>query len=94
MPLKVQETGYTGFYFRVLKEGVVSKSDLLIKIDSHPKAITISYANNIMHHQKDHIEGIKKILEVKALSASWRKTFLKRLEGNETDSRERLTGNE
>lgn len=93
MPLKVQETGYTGFYFRVLKEGVVSRRDGLIRIFSHPKAITVSYANRIMHREKDHIEGIKKILEVEELSVNWRRTFLKRLDGIEADTTERLTGN-
>jgi len=93
MPLKVQETGYTGFYFRVLEEGLVSKSDSLTKISSHPKAVTVSFANQIMHREKEHTEGIKKILEVEELSENWRNTLLKRLEGSETNTRERLTGN-
>ncbi|WP_248924220.1 MOSC domain-containing protein [Paenibacillus hamazuiensis] len=94
MPLKVQETGRTGFYFRVLKEGVVSGSGGLTRIFSHPKAITVSYANRIMHHEKDHIAGIHKILEVEELSVNWRATFLKRLEGIEANPRERLSGSE
>ncbi len=93
MPLKVQQTGYTGFYFRVLEEGVVSKADGLSLLHHHPKAITVSFANRIMHQEKDHIEGIKQILEVEELSVNWRNTFLKRLAGTETDSRERLSGN-
>lgn len=93
MPLQVQETGYTGYYFRVLKEGIVHKSDGLTRISCHPKAITVSFANRIMHQEKDRMEDIKRILEVEELSANWRKTFLKRLDGKETDSRERLTGN-
>lgn len=93
MPLKLQETGYTGFYFRVLKEGVVSRRDGLVRIFAHPKGITVSYANRIMHREKDHIEGIKKILEVDELSVNWRRTFQKRLDGIEGDTTERLTGN-
>ncbi|WP_411828327.1 MOSC domain-containing protein [Paenibacillus elgii] len=92
MPVKLQETGYTGFYFRVLKEGVVSRCDGLTRIFSHPKGITVSYANRIMHRDKDHVEGIKKILEVEELSVNWRKTFAKRLDGIATDTTERLTG--
>ncbi|MFB6366937.1 MOSC domain-containing protein [Paenibacillus elgii] len=93
MLLKVQQTGYTGFYFRVLAEGVVSKDDGLSLLHRHPKEITVSFANGIMHREKDNIEGIKQILEVQELSLNWRNTFLKRLAGTETDSRERLTGN-
>ncbi|GIP58543.1 MOSC domain-containing protein [Paenibacillus woosongensis] len=92
MPLKVQETGYTGFYFRVLQEGLVSRLDGLHLIDRHPKAITVSYANKIMHREKNNLEGIAKILEVEELSDNWRKTLTKRLEGSETDTRERLKG--
>ncbi len=92
MPLRFQETGYTGFYFRVLKEGSVSRRDGLIRISRHPKGITVSYANRVMHREKDHVEGIKKILEVEELSANWRSTFTKRLNGIETDTTERLTG--
>ncbi|WP_042478816.1 MOSC domain-containing protein [Bacillus ndiopicus] len=93
MLLKVQQTGYTGFYFRVLEEGVVSKDDELSLLQRQPKEVTISFANRIMHREKDNIEGIKQILEVEELSSNWRKTFLKRLAGTEKDSSERLTGN-
>jgi len=93
MLLKVQQTGYTGFYFRVLAEGVVSKDDGLSLLHRHPKEITVSFANRIMHREKDNIEGIRQILEVEELSLNWKNTFLKRLAGTETDSRERLTGN-
>lgn len=92
MPLKVQETGYTGFYFRVLQEGLVSKADSLIRTSCHPMGVTLAYANQIMHRDKNDTEGIKKILEVDELSANWRKTFVKRLEGSATDTKERLTG--
>ncbi|MNZ40874.1 6-N-hydroxylaminopurine resistance protein [compost metagenome] len=93
MPLKVQQTGYTGFYLRVLEEGVVSKADGLILLHRHPKEITVSFASRIMYLEKDHTAGIKQILEVEELSVNWRNTFLKRLMGTEPDSRERLTGN-
>lgn len=92
MPLKVQDTGFTGFYFRVLEEGVVSRADGLTKIHSHPKAITVDYANHIMHRDKNNIEGIQRILEVEELSVNWRNTFMKRLGGQETDPSERLSG--
>ncbi|NRR02758.1 MOSC domain-containing protein [Brevibacillus sp. RS1.1] len=94
MLVKVQETGYTGYYFRVLKEGLVSHTDGLIRLSSHPKAITVSYANRIMHQEKDNIDGMKKLLEVEELSSNWRATFTKRLSGVEIDTRERLTGNQ
>ncbi len=64
--------GYTGFYFRVLEEGAVSKDDGLSLLHRHPKEITVSFANRIMHREKDNIKGIKQILEVEELSLNYR----------------------
>jgi len=92
LPLYFQETGYTGFYFRVLKEGWVSSVDTLKKLQSDPKGVSIAFANRIMHKEKQNIEGVKRILEVNALSSSWRKSFEKRISGEEINTKERLEG--
>ncbi|MGG8384115.1 MOSC domain-containing protein [Bacillus sp. R-CC1] len=92
LPLYFQETGYTGFYFRVLKEGWVSSVDTLKKLQSDPKGVSVAFANRIMHKEKQNIEGVKRILEVNALSGSWRKSFEKRISGEEINTKERLEG--
>ncbi|WP_166240276.1 MOSC domain-containing protein [Paenibacillus turpanensis] len=92
LPVKVQETGYTGYYFRVLQEGYVGPGDRLVLRQKHPAEVSVSYANQIMHHDKHNIDGIKRILSVDALSESWRATFEKRLKGIHTDASERLNG--
>ncbi|MEX5520350.1 MOSC domain-containing protein [Bacillus cereus] len=92
LPLYFQETGYTGFYFRVLKEGWVSSVDTLKKLQSDPKGVSVAFANRIMHKEKQNIEGVKRILEVNALSCSWRKSFEKRISGEEINTKERLEG--
>ncbi|HHT7236731.1 MOSC domain-containing protein [Bacillus sp. JJ927] len=92
LPLYFQETGYTGFYFRVLKEGWVSPVDTLKRLESDSKGVTVAFANRIMHKEKLNIEGLKRILEVNALSTSWRKTFGKRMSGEEINTKERLEG--
>lgn len=92
LPLYFQETGYTGFYFRVLKEGWVSSVDTLKSLQSDPKGVSIAFANRIMHKGKQNIEGVKRILEVNALSSSWRKSFEKRISGEEINTKERLEG--
>lgn len=93
LPVIMQDTGYTGFYFRVLQEGLVSASDSLVRISRPELAISATEANRLMHHDKDDFAGIQRILSVKELSASWRKTFQKRLDGQDIDTTERLTGN-
>ncbi|MHA4243337.1 MOSC domain-containing protein [Bacillus thuringiensis] len=92
LPLYFQETGYTGFYFRVLKEGWVSSVDTLKRLQSDPKGVSVAFANRIMHKEKQNIEGVKRILEVNALSNSWRKSFEKRISGEEIITKERLEG--
>ncbi|PGP40505.1 MOSC domain-containing protein [Bacillus thuringiensis] len=92
LPLYFQETGYTGFYFRVLKEGWVSSVDTLKSLQSDPKGVSIAFANRIMHKEKQNIEGVKRILEVNVLSSSWRKSFEKRISGEEINTKERLEG--
>lgn len=77
LPVKFQDTGYTGYYFRVLQEGYVGKGDALILLRRHPCGVTISFANQIMHHDKHNLEGINRILAVESLSGSWRATFQK-----------------
>lgn len=92
LPLLVQSTGYTGYYFRVLQEGTVAAGDDIRLVQKHSRQITVSYANRIMHHGKRNAEGIRQLLELPELSESWRKTLTKRLEGIEVDSSARLDG--
>lgn len=94
LPLIMQETGYTGFYFRVLQEGRVSRQDGLTLHSRHPMAVTLSYANRIMHHEKRNADGMRSLLDIDALSVNWRETFLKRLGGILEDTAERLTGDQ
>ena len=78
LPQLVQNTGYTGFYFRVLKEGTIERNATIELLEQ--QKISINDANRLMYHDKDNLKAIEKILDVKALSSSWRNMFLKRLE--------------
>lgn len=92
LPLLVQTTGYTGYYFRVLEEGWVTRGTRLVLLDRLQDKVTVAYANTIMHKDKDNMESIDCILELPWLSASWRKTLTARREGLVTDSIVRLEG--
>jgi MOSC domain-containing protein YiiM len=80
LPLLVTTSGATGFYFRVLKEGEVKTGDELSLLQVHPHRITVEEANRVMHKDREDIDGLRKLLAVDALSASWVNTFSKRLE--------------
>ena len=73
----VVDSGRTGFYLRVLEEGVVEAGNTLFLVKRDPKAVTVSFANRVYHRERGNREGIEKALAVEALSASWRESFLK-----------------
>ncbi|MBM7563326.1 MOSC domain-containing protein [Paenibacillus sacheonensis] len=75
----VEETGFTGFYFRVLEEGLVAQGDTLILRKRHEAGITVAEANRVMHQDKRGRDGIAKLLTVDALSESWQHTLRRRL---------------
>lgn len=85
LQLDVQETGFTGFYFRVLKEGAVAQGDLLTLRQRHEAGVSVAEANRVMHRDQRDRDGIVKLLGVPELSESWRHTLgkrLSRLDGN------------
>lgn len=92
LAVQVQGTGFTGFYFRVLQEGFVNKTDLVILKERNEHQITIQFANQLMHHDKENQNGIQKILAVQGLSNSWFHTLSKRLEGHDHDTTPRMFG--
>ncbi|MFM1652297.1 MOSC domain-containing protein [Brevibacillus sp. B_LB10_24] len=79
LPLQMEQTGYTGFYLRVLKEGWVAPDSELKLQQRHPKAVTIAFVNHARYHDKKNGEAIRRILEVDELAESWRTVFEKRL---------------
>ncbi|UQN08148.1 MOSC domain-containing protein [Deinococcus sp. QL22] len=92
LTLWVQETGLTGWYFRVLKPGAVRAGTRLKLVQRPPGAVTIEEANRVMHHDKEDRPAIERLLAQPALSRSWRATFKKRLGGHLEDTAARLMG--
>jgi MOSC domain-containing protein YiiM len=78
---QVQDTGYTGFYFRVIEEGHVAPGDQLFLVDRHPQGYTIDQANKVMYGDAlEHRAEMKALLDVAELSDSWRKALTKKLQ--------------
>lgn len=91
--LWVQETGLTGFYCRVLREGEVRAGDEIILVERlHPGA-SVAEANRVMHRDKQDREGLERLASVEELSESWRVKFERRLSGTtREDDRARIEG--
>lgn len=92
LALWVQESGFTGFYFRVLEEGEVRAGDGIPLVERQSSAVSLAEANRIMHRDKRDVAGIERLLAVPELSANWRRTFEKRLAGAMEDTAPRLRG--
>jgi MOSC domain-containing protein YiiM len=79
MACRVQTTGFSGWYFRVIQPGWVTAGVEVKRVQEDPKRISMETANDLMHTNKKDWQGIRGILSVPALSDSWRETFEKRL---------------
>ena len=71
----VVDSGYSGFYLRVVQEGEVRVGAPLVLVEKDPNQISVAFANNIFHHDRKNREGIEAILAVSALSASWQRSL-------------------
>jgi MOSC domain-containing protein YiiM len=80
LTLRVQTTGFTGYYFRVLEEGIVTPYSSIERLSIHPSQMTVADANEIMYEDKNNKDAIQKLLAIEELSDSWRDRFVKRLE--------------
>ncbi len=82
----VVNSGRTGFYFRVLQEGMVEPETSLLLQEKDPHQVSVAFANQIYHHDRINRQGIEKVLAIPALSASWQQDLWelkKRCEGKE-----------
>ncbi len=76
----MENSGFTGFYFRVLKTGQVDSQSELVLDKKHPDQISVNQANQLMYGKEKKNKGlIEHLLSVDALSLDWRKFFEKRL---------------
>lgn len=74
-PLLCQQTGYTGFYLRTLKEGIVKTSDNLIHISSHPAKISVMNVNHVRYHDPKNKIWLERLINLEELTEEWRDKF-------------------
>lgn len=70
--LKCQQVGYTGFYLRTIKPGVVKKGDLLKHLYSAPEKISVMHINQIRYNQPSNKEELRRIYALEKLTPEWR----------------------
>ncbi|PAD77268.1 MOSC domain-containing protein [Paenibacillus campinasensis] len=86
MPARVLNTGYSGFYFRVLEEGEVSAASPVTRLEAHPKGITVREVLLLMKDGRKDESGLCRMLELEELSSSVKGQFAKWLEALRSSS--------
>lgn len=90
---RVQTTGRTGWYCRVLEEGEVAAGHLLVLLDRSFSEWTVARANAVMHDRTADHETVAALAACPALSVRWQETLATRRDGAAgADPRRRLEG--
>ncbi|MBU0695553.1 MAG: MOSC domain-containing protein [Bacteroidetes bacterium] len=74
-PLLCQKTGYTGFYLRTIKEGIVKRDDQLIHLFSHPEKISVMQVNQIRYQDPKNKTELERLVNLQELTEEWRDRF-------------------
>ena len=75
LPLRIQQTGKTGWYLRVLQEGHVESGNNLILAKRPFPQWTVAKANLIMQHRRTNFLAAQALSRCPALSPDWKKNL-------------------
>lgn len=93
LALRMQNTGKTGWYARVLEEGKVEKGALLQRLERPYPRWTIAFCNEVMHRRQEDRKLAGELAACPVLAKSWVDTLSKRAESGENpDPKPRLAG--
>lgn len=93
LALLIQNTGRTGWYFRVLKEGNVEPGIPLVLIDRPYPQWTIEKCNEVLHAKTPKLEEMQALTSCEFLAPKMKDTLQKRIETRETPNiRKRVYG--
>jgi len=85
----MQQTGKTGWYFRVLQPGQIQAPARLRLIDRPNEQWTIERCNQVMHHLKKDRALAAELASLPELSASWQKNLGLRAKGSDASTEQK-----
>jgi MOSC domain-containing protein YiiM len=80
LPKLVANNGYTGFYMRVLSEGLVAAGAGFECVRAHSERITIAEVNSIIYERSYDIALVERLAKLPEFSEVGRNLFAQRLE--------------
>ena len=75
----VAQTGYTGFYMRVLSEGFVRSGDAFELVERHPDRISIIAVNDVIFGRSEDADLIARLADLPEFGSDGRTLFTERL---------------
>jgi len=80
LAVRVQRTGRTGWYLRVLEEGeLAAGGELELLARPHPD-LTVAEANRVRHHDRGDLDAARALVACAALADGWRGRLARRLD--------------
>lgn len=76
--LLMEETGRTGWYCRVIKEGYVEAGTVMQLLERPYPEWTVSLANHYLYRERDSVDQMSALASCSLLSESWRESLLKK----------------
>ena len=80
------ESGRTGFYFAVQKEGEVGAGDSIETISRDVNELKVADVTRLYRDGKDDLDALQRALRVDALPDSWKTHFERQLLDENTES--------
>ena len=76
----ISGSGYTGFYMRVLEEGLVKTGDAFERVERHPDGITIARVNDVLYRRFRDLDLIEHLTALPEFGTDGRAMFAKLFE--------------
>jgi MOSC domain-containing protein YiiM len=86
LALRVQKSGRTGWYYRVLEAGVAREDDCLCLLDRPRPDWTLERLMLLLYRQTDDMDGLAGMAAVPELAQSWREIALRRLRSGKVEN--------
>jgi MOSC domain-containing protein YiiM len=74
------QSGRSGFYFAVLKEGEVEAGDKIELISRDPNNVAVSDIIRLYASERQNLELMGRAIQVESLPESWREYFIEKME--------------
>lgn len=75
---QVVETSFTGYFARVLEEGIIREDDSIELVRRVQDHVSVFAANEIYFHHKEGLEGLDRLLAIDELAMVWKSKIMRK----------------